>query len=169
MAVDLKGRALPDYDMAATTGGTINLARLAGYSVFFVYPWTGRPGYENPQGWDYIAGAHGSTSQALEYNKLLSQFAELKTHIFGVSSLRPAWQREFASRNELRFPLLSDEQEVFSNALELNWFQAGARSFLQRRTLIARNGIIIMDRQAIPHPEDDAGQTLALLRVLIKK
>jgi peroxiredoxin len=147
----------------------MNPARSSGYSVIFVYPWTGREGHENPQGWDEIAGAHGSTPQALAYNKMLPQFSELGTELFGLSSMRPAWQRHFAKQNAISFPLLSDEQEVFSHALGLEWFRAGARQFLRRRTLIARSGIILMDRQAIPHPEDDAGQTLALLRVLIKK
>jgi peroxiredoxin len=169
MGVDLKGRVMPDVSLTATGGNAVNLSSIRGYAITFIYPWTGREGHENPYGWDEIVGAHGSTPQAVAYNKLLPQFAELGASVFGLSSLRGPWQTDFAKRNGLSFQLLSDEQESFSNALGLKWFKAGARYFLARRTLISRNGTIIMDRQSIPHPEDDAGQTLALLRVLIKK
>jgi peroxiredoxin len=168
MAADLKGKAVPDVDLVSTQGGTMNLARLRGYSVVFVYPWTGRQGHDNPAGWDEIPGAHGSTPQILSYNKMLQQFAESPCQVFGVSSLRPSWQKQFAAQNNLSFALLSDEQESFSQALELKWFQAGARQFFNRRTLIIHNGIVRMDRQVIAHPEDDAGLSLALLRVLMK-
>jgi peroxiredoxin len=168
MAADLKGRTLPDVDLVSTLGGTVNLSRARGYSVVFICPWTGRQGHDNPAGWDDIPGAHGSTPQILSYNKMLQQFAEIPCQVYGVSSLRPAWQKQFAENNGLSFALLSDEQEAFSRALNLDWFQAGARRFLNRRTLIARNGVVQMDRQSIGHPEDDAGQSLALLRVLMK-
>jgi peroxiredoxin len=169
MVADLKGRVLPDIELPSTQGGTVNPARVAAAVVYFIYPWTGRPDHENPAGWDDIEGAHGSTPQIRAYHGLRSQFGLMNAAVFGVSSLRPAWQRDFAERNGLRQALLSDEQERFSNALGLEWFRAGARAFLKRRTLIAHNGVIIMDRQTIQHPEDDAGQTLALLRVLMKK
>jgi peroxiredoxin len=168
MVGDLKGRAVPDVDLPMTFGGSTSLARLRGVSVVFIYPWTGRQGHENPEGWDDIEGAHGSTPQALEYNKMLPQFAAEGAAIFGLSSLRPAWQLDFAQRNQLKFALLSDAQEMLATALGLEWFWAGARAFLRRRTLIVRNGVVMLDRQTIAHPEDDAGQTLALLRVLQK-
>ncbi len=155
--------------LVATLGERINLSRIAGYTVTFIYPWTGREGHENPHNWDNIVGSHGSTPQALAYTKLLPQFAELGTGVFGLSSMRTAWQKDFATNNLLQFPLLSDEQEFFANALALQWLRAGARQFLSRRTLICFNGVVVMDRRTIPHPEDDAGQTLALLRVLMKR
>jgi peroxiredoxin len=57
----LPGLRLPDMPLPATNGATVNLARLAGRSVVYLYPRTGRPGQPLPAGWDAIPGARGCT------------------------------------------------------------------------------------------------------------
>ena len=50
----LRGARLPDIALPATDGSPVNLSRLAGRTVVYVYPRTGRPGQAMPDGWDAI-------------------------------------------------------------------------------------------------------------------
>ncbi|NJM30718.1 MAG: redoxin domain-containing protein [Rhizobiales bacterium] len=152
----LIGSPLPYTDLPSTHGGVINPARLRGLSVIFCYPWTGRPGVENPPNWDLIPGAHGSTPQAQAYAQLHPSFLALNAQIFGISFQEPPWQSEFAIRCSLPFPLLSDADHIFANALRLETFRTGGEDYLKRITLIARDGTIIAARDTIPDPATDA-------------
>lgn len=53
-AAHLAGMRLPSIALAATDGSSIDLASLPGRTVVFAYPRTGRPGVDNPEGWDMI-------------------------------------------------------------------------------------------------------------------
>ncbi len=163
---ELIGRRLPDIELASTGGNEFNPAKLAGLGVFFCYPYTGRPDHPDPQGWDSIPGAHGSTPQALAYSKIYEEFKNQHVRIFGLSCQEPEWQEEFATRFNLPFLLISDSKRLFSNALGLPTFKAGKDGFLRRQTIIARNGVILAIRYPIPVPVDDAVETLDLLRSL---
>lgn len=54
----------------------------------------------------------------------------------GVSAQRPDEQAEFAERERLRFPLLSDAELTLSAALRLPTFRAGGAVRLKRLTLV---------------------------------
>ncbi len=160
----LVGRNLPDVELQATDGSTVNPSRIECTCVFFCYPWTGRPNHPNPAGWDDIAGAHGSTPQALAYSDLAGKFAEHHVQVFGVSFQDTEWQNEFVVRARLKVSLLSDVAKKFSGALALPTFHAGAEIFLKRLTLVASEGAIIAVRFPVADPEHDAGETLGYLR-----
>jgi peroxiredoxin len=157
------GRPLPDMALPASDGSSVNLRQQAGLCVSFCYPYTGKPGIPNPEGWDRIPGAHGSTPQALGYSALYAAFRERRAEVFGLSFDASEWQKDFDMRNQLGVRLLSDDRHQFASALRLPTFKAGARSFLKRMTLIARDGIVIAVRNAIERPGDDAQATLVLL------
>jgi peroxiredoxin len=159
----LVGRHLPDVELQATDGGTVNPSRIACACVFFCYPFTGRPSHPNPPGWDSIPGAHGSTPQALAYSDLAGKFVERRVQVFGVSFQDAEWQNEFVVRTRLKISLLSDFAKKFSGALALPTFQAGAEVFLKRITLVASEGVITAVRFPVPDPERDAGETLGCL------
>ena len=160
----LVGRRMPNVDLEATSGSPINPARLQGPAVIFCYPFTGRPGYDNPPNWDHIPGAHGSTPQALAYSETYGHFRRLGVKLFGLSLLSTEWQRDFVTRNGLSFRLLSDSQRLFSSAMGLPLFETGGQLYLQRMTFIAMDGIIQALRYPIPEPEQDAAEVLALLQ-----
>ncbi|MFD9213513.1 hypothetical protein ACFVY9_10470 [Streptomyces sp. NPDC059544] len=62
------GLALPPVALAGTGGEEVRLDRLgAGRTVVYVYPLTGRPGAEQPEGWDSIPGARGCTAEACAF------------------------------------------------------------------------------------------------------
>lgn len=159
----LAGRGLPRLVLPASDGTVIDPAALAGHAVIFCYPWSGRPGTPNPPGWDDIPGAHGSTPQALAYSSAYGQFRALNAAVFGLSLQDTDWQREFAHRCGLPFPLLSDAARHFSRALGLPTFATGGQYYLERLTLIARDGVFVDVRYPVASPERDAADVLALL------
>lgn len=162
--VSLVGINLPEFDLPASNGISVNLARLTGTSVLFCYPYTGRPGHANPPNWDDIPDAHGSTPQALAFSKIYNEFIALQVKVFGLSFLTNEWQQDFATRNGLPYPLLSDESKTFSSALQLDTFKSGSQHFLSRRSLIIENGTILHDMFPITQPERNAAEVLALLK-----
>src|SRR6266513_853041 len=60
-ASHLPGRAMPALSLPATDGRQVALDALgSGRTVVYIYPMTGRPGVDLPEGWDDIPGARGS-------------------------------------------------------------------------------------------------------------
>ena len=113
----LVGRRMPNVELEATSGSAVNPSKLDGPAVIFCYPFTGRPGYDNPPNWDHIPGAHGSTPQCLAYSEAYGKFRRLGVKLFGLSLLPREWQRDFVQRNSLSFRLLSDEKRAFSSVM----------------------------------------------------
>ena len=154
------GTALPRIALPATTGEEICLAEMPGRSVLIVYPWTGRPGHPNPQNWDDIEGAHGSTPDLEGFRDLSPDFAALQVGLFGLSGQATDWQREMAERLALPFPILSDVEGRMAAALALPSFTTGGESYLKRLTLILSSGTIEHLFHPVPDPASHAGEVL---------
>lgn len=61
-AAHLPGMKVPHLELQGTGGTAVRLDALgAGRTVIYVYPLTGRPGVDLPDGWDSIPGARGCT------------------------------------------------------------------------------------------------------------
>src|SRR6266516_4465980 len=73
----LAGAKLPDIALAATDGAQVELAKLKGRTVVYIYPRTGRPGQALPTGWDEIPGARGCTPQSCGFRDHAADLAEL--------------------------------------------------------------------------------------------
>ena len=101
----LQGARLPSVPLAATDGSQVDLSKLAGRTVLYVYPRTGVPGQAPPDGWDQIPGARGCTPQSCSFR---DHFAELKrlgvSHLYGLSTQDTGYQREAVERLHLPFP-----------------------------------------------------------------
>ncbi len=99
-AKHLAGMTLPDLALAATDGKHVNLSKLAGRTVIYVYPRTGVPGIDAPPGWDDIPGARGCTPQSCGFR---DHFGELKrlgvAQLYGLSTQDTAYQQEAATRS----------------------------------------------------------------------
>ena len=154
---------LPDIGLTSTKGGTVNLSRLEGWTVIFCYPWTGRPGLENPPDWDDIAWAHGSTPQAEGYRNCRERFSAANVSVFGLSLQDTSYQAELADRLGLGMALLSDAQCHFSKAMQLETFATGGVNYLKRTTLIANGRTVLHVRTAISKPAEDAFDVLSWL------
>jgi peroxiredoxin len=159
----VSGALLPDFELPTTTGDRLSLARVSGLSIVFVYPWTGKPGIANPPGWDNIPGAHGSTPEAQGFQMLLEHFQARGIQILGLSTQARDWQREFAGRAGLTYPLLSDAEFKVADALRLPRFEAGGVVYLKRLTFMCRDGQIVRTFFPVHPPDRHAADLLALL------
>lgn len=157
------GTALPAIALPSSAGVDIDVAKIAGRLVLFVYPFTGTPGEPNPPGWDDIPGAHGSTPEAEGFRAALPLFALKGVKVFGLSAQPRAQQQAFARRAALTYPLLSDEGLRFADALRLPRFTTGGIVYLKRLTLIVRDGAIERCIYPVHPPDAHAGTVLAAL------
>src|SRR6202040_2632545 len=119
----LAGMQLPKVALQATDGTQVDLARLAGRTVVYIYPRTGRPGVALPDGWDAIPGARGCTPQSCSFRDNYHAIRNQEAEAFGLSTQPTGYQNEAATRLHLPFALLSDENLRFTHALRLPTFQ----------------------------------------------
>ncbi len=161
----LAGMKLPDLALPSTRGGAVNLARLPGRTVLYIYPRTGVPGVDLPPGWNDIPGARGCTPQSCGFR---DHFAELKalgvSHLFGSSTQDTAYQREAAERLHLPFPLLSDAKLAFARALNLPMFSVAGMTLLKRMALVIDDGTIAKVFYPVFPPDQNAAEVAAWLR-----
>ena len=120
----------------------MDLSTLAGTTVVYCYPLTGRPDRDLPPGWDDIPGARGCTPQSCVFRDHNAELEELGARVFGLSTQDAAYQREAAERLHLPFLLLSDEKLEFAKALGLPTFEAEGMTLIKRLTLIIEGGEI---------------------------
>lgn len=159
----LPGSRLPAVSLPATDGTGVTLAALAGRSVVFAYPRTGKPGESSLGGdayWDAIPGARGCTPQACAIRDSHAQFEKLGVRVFGLSTQSPGDQREAAERLHLPYPLLSDPDA----ALGLPTFEVDGVTLYKRLTLIAYAGLVEDAIYPVFPPTEAADQALARLK-----
>ncbi len=163
----LPGIELPSLMFTATDGREVDLARLRnGRSIIYLYPLTGRPGVDLPQGWDSIPGARGCSTEACDFRDHYDELsAERVDTVFGFSSQSTPYQAEVVDRLRLPFAMLSDEQFALADALGLPTFEAeGHDRLYSRLTLVIRDGRIEHAFYPIFPPNTHAQQVLAWLR-----
>ncbi len=162
----LTGAALPDIALAATDGTAINLARLPGRTVVFLYPRTGRPGQIGlVDTWDQIPGARGCTPQSCGFRDLHADLqAAGASRVFGLSTQDTAYQQEAVSRMHLPFAMLSDEALALAHALRLPTMQVGGLTLLNRMAWIIDNGRITHVFYPVFPPDQNAADVLIWLR-----
>jgi peroxiredoxin len=138
----LPGMRLPPVSLAATSGEHIDLSALAGTTIVYCYPLTGRPDRDLPQGWDEIPGARGCTPQSCAFRDHHAELQDLGARVFGLSTQDSDYQREAAERLNLPYGLLSDEELEFAKALGLPTFEAEGMTLLKRVALVLDGGEI---------------------------
>jgi peroxiredoxin len=160
----LVGSSVPDLALPSTLGGEMSLADVgAGLLVVYVYPMTGTPGRALPEGWDDIPGARGCTPQSCAYRDALAEFRELGADLIGISAQSPAEQAEFAEREHIPYPLLSDDGLRLAGALGLPTFEVEGRIFYRRLTFVAAEGRIVKVFYPVFLPDRDAAEVLTWL------
>jgi peroxiredoxin len=161
----LTGLRLPDVALPATSGGPVNLSKLRGRTVLYIYPRTGVPGVDAPPGWDDIPGARGCTPQSCSFR---DHFAELKalgvSHVFGLSTQDTDYQREAADRLHLPFPILSDAELDFATSLHLPMFMTSGMTLLARMAIVIEEGKIAKVFYPVFPPDKNAEEVIGWLR-----
>ena len=166
----------PDLPAPEDDGAADHLAGMALPSLFgldelgqgrlvaYLYPRTGVPGVPLPDGWDDIPGARGCTPQSCSYRDALAEFERLGAAVVGISAQSAAEQAEFAAREHIPFPLLSDPGLHLAQALRLPTFEVDEMTLYTRLTLIAEAGEIVKVFYPVFPPDRDAGAVLDWLR-----
>jgi len=161
----LTGMRLPSLLLNATDGSQIDLSKLSGRTVIYIYPRTGVPGRPMPEGWNEIPGARGCTPQSCGFR---DHFAELErlgvARVFGLSSQDSAYQREAVERLHLPFAVLSDERLELARAIKLPTFKVAGMTLLKRMALVIDDGIITKVFYPVFPPDKNAEEVIAWLR-----
>lgn len=165
-AAHLLGQPIPRVSLPSTTGRIVALNDLGtGRTVLYIYPLTGRPDIDLPDGWDTIPGARGCTTEACDfrdhYSDLLGAGASA---VFGLSSQDGEYQQEVVERLRLPFEMLSDVELSLAEKLSLPTFHAGGLTLYKRLTLVISDGAIEHVFYPIFPPNQHAQQLLAWLR-----
>jgi peroxiredoxin len=161
----LASATLPDVALPATSGAPVNLSKLKGRTVLYIYPRTGLPGVDAPPGWDDIPGARGCTPQSCGFR---DHFADLKAlgvaQLYGLSTQDTGYQREAAQRLHLPFAILSDADLNFARALRLPTFTTSGMTLLKRMALIIDDGVIAKAFYPVFPPDKNAEEVITWLR-----
>ena len=164
-AKHLAGMKLPDLTLPATDGPPVNLAKLKGRAVVYIYPRTGVPGVDLPPGWNDIPGARGCTPQSCGFR---DHFDELKrlgvAQLYGLSTQDSAYQQEAATRLHLPFAILSDEKMALTRALKLPTFTTSDMILLKRMALVIDDGVITKAFYPVFPPDKNAAEVVAWLQ-----
>ena len=164
-ALHLAGLRLPSVPLAATDGSTVDLSKLEGRTVVYIYPRTGVPGEPSPAGWDAIPGARGCTPQSCSFR---DHFAEIRglgvAQIYGLSTQATGYQREAADRLHLPFPILSDTELKLTRAIKLPTFSVAGMTLLKRMALVIDDGVITKVFYPVFPPDQNAAEVIAWLK-----
>jgi len=164
----LVGTRLPPLVFFASDGRRVDLsAPGAGRTVLFVYPLTGRPGVDLPNGFLQVHGARGGTEQAAWFR---DHHAELRTagaaRVFGLSAQSTGYQRELVHRLRLPYPLIPDPRLTLAQELGLPTFAAGDMTLYERLTLIVAGDVVEHVFHPVPEP---SSHPLDVMRWLNKR
>ncbi len=164
-ASHLPGATVPHVTLLDTDGQHVDLASLAGRSVVYAYPRTGRPG-EAPlvPDWDAIPGARGCTPESCAFRDHHGDLTELGVRVLGLSTQPTADQREATERLHLPFPLLSDSRHELTDALRLPTFEVAGQRLLRRLTLLVRDGLVEHVWYPVFPPDRHAGEVTRWVR-----
>jgi peroxiredoxin len=160
----LPGAEVPGIALPSTLGGELDLAEAAaGRVVVYVYPRTGTPGQPLLEGWDDIPGARGCTPQSCAFRDTREELARHGAELIGISAQTPDEQAEFAEREHIPYPLLSDHDLKLADAMGLPTFETSGLHLYKRLTFVAEQGRIVKVFYPVFPPDRNAGDVLAWL------
>lgn len=161
----LAGLKVPDMALPATLGAPVNLAKLKGRTVVYIYPRTGVPGVDLPEGWNEIPGARGCTPQSCSFRDHFGELTRLGVaQLYGLSTQDTAYQQEAATRLHLPFAILSDEKLALTQALKLPTFTVAGMTLLKRMALVIDDGVIVKAFYPVFPPDQNAAEVIAWLQ-----
>lgn len=162
----LLGMPMPGSGFVATDGSAVRLDSMGPVrTVLFVYPLTGRPGEDLPEGWETIPGARGCTAEACGFRDHHRQLLTAGvSRVYGLSAQSTAYQQELGTRLGLPYPVLSDPGLTLARTLGLPTFRAGGHHLFRRITLLIVDAVIEHVWYPIPAPGDHPNVVLAWLR-----
>jgi peroxiredoxin len=160
----LTGMSIPTVRLMSTLGFEVDLANAAQQRlVVYVYPRTGKPGEPLPEGWDAYPGARGCTPQSCAFRDHVENFAAYGVNLLGLSAQSPEDQLEFATREHIPYPLLSDRSLDVAAKLRLPTFTIAGMRLYRRLTFVADRGQVEKVFYPVFPPDRNAADVLAWL------
>jgi peroxiredoxin len=135
----LRGALLPDLVLPSSVGAV----NVRDFNVLYVYPRTGRPGRPMLPGWDTIPGARGCTPQSCAFRDHRAELAALGASVAGLSAQTLDDQIEFAERNHMPFPIISDEWLELARDPGLPTFEVEGLALYKRLALVSENARVV--------------------------
>ena len=174
-AIHLLGAPVPDLTLASTDGRARSLRAItASPSIIFFYPRTGVPGSAPPRlpdgtEWDLIPGMRGCTPQSCAFRDLAHEFKALGVSIYALSTQTTQYQLEFATRNHINFPILSDAELALTRAMNLPSIDmpvetGGPPTLIRRMAWYCERSRIRKVWYPVFPPNENASNVLAHLR-----
>ncbi len=155
----LTGAQLPDL-LLPSSRGTVNVRD---FEVLYVYPRTGRPDRPMLPGWDAIPGARGCTPQSCGFRDRHGALEALGVRTAGLSAQSLGDQIEFAKRNSMPFPVISDEYLDLARDPGLPTFDVEGYTLYKRLALVAEQGRIVKVFYPVFPPDRNAQDVLEWL------
>jgi peroxiredoxin len=152
----LTGAQLPDLVLPSSQGAV----NVRDFKVLYVYPRTWKPGQPLLAGWNDIPGARGCTPQSCGFR---DRYADFGVPVAGVSAQSLADQLEFAGRNNMPFPVISDEWLDLARDPGLPTFEVEGLTLYTRLALVADRGTIVKVFYPVFPPDRNAEEVLAWL------
>ncbi|MFI9808664.1 MerR family transcriptional regulator [Streptomyces sp. NPDC052301] len=162
----LPGTKAPRIALPDTAGREVRLDALGPRrTVIYIYPLTGRPGTDLPEGWNSIPGARGCTPETCGFRDHFQDLLEAGAgRVYGLSSQDTDYQNEVVERLGLPFDMLSDPALGLADALGLPTFEVDGKRLFTRLTLVVRDGVIEHVFHPVFPPDEHAQQVLTWLR-----
>lgn len=160
----LLGMTVPSVRLVSTLGFEVDLVDAARTgTVVYAYPRTGKPGEPLPEGWDAIPGARGCTPQSCAFRDHVAELTALGVELIGLSAQSHEDQLEFATREHIPYPLLSDPLLEVAAKLRLPTFTVAGMRLYRRLTFVARQGRVVKVFYPVSPPDRNAADVLAWL------
>jgi peroxiredoxin len=156
----LLGSPMPDLELPSSQG----VVNVRDFEVLYVYPRTGRPGRAMLAGWDAIPGARGCTPHSCAFRDRAADLAALGARVAGMSAQPLDDQIEFAERNHMPFPVISDEWLDLARLPGLPTFEVEGLTLYKRLALVAERATIVKVFYPVFPPDRNAADVLAWLR-----
>jgi peroxiredoxin Q/BCP len=134
--------AIPDFELPATGNRTFKLSQYAGKKlVLYFYPKDSTP---------------GCTTEGLDFSALYDQFQQAGTEIFGISRDSVKSHENFKCKQNFRFDLLSDPDEVACSIFGVmkmkNMYGRQVRGIERSTFVIDENGVLRQEWRGVKVP-----------------
>lgn len=143
-AAHLPGQRLPALALPSTDGTDVDLGALGpGRTLIYVFPMTGAPDQDMPDGWEAIPGARGCSAHNCDMRNHYADLVQAGVRrVFGLSSQPIDYQRLLAETLRLPYPLLTDEDLRLARDPGLPTFTVAGLTLYRRQALLVNDGII---------------------------
>ena len=134
---------IPNISLPTQDGILLKLKRKDTFRlVIYCYPMTGHPDRPLPENWDIIPGARGCTSQTCAFRDHYDQLIVQNALPIGLSTQSVEDLKEMSLRLRVPYDVVSDQQLLFTSALNLPTFSINEKKFIKRLTLIVEKSKI---------------------------